>query len=1230
MFPSNNIDLIQDECKDLIHVPITIDCFQINALIDTGSAASFINNDIVKLIKLKTYELDSPASASVIGGQITIIYEYAIVEFTAKNEGKLVAYTHSFLIVSTMDEDIILGLDFCKAYISYIYFDENKIKMKNITNPNCTEEAYINLDPEILMMLGSDPNNTIDKNQQFNTLIYALAEVPLEKTRTPEINIQCAAFHTTVGYATSILPITTNDKDFDFDTIISTDNLEFREQIKNLISRYKHLFAVNASQLTKAKGIEHKFELTDYKPINKSPYRTSAKEKEIIKTQVNEMLEQQVIRPSKSDYASPVVLVKKKNGDMRFCIDNRALNAITVKDRFPLPLIDDLIHNLQGCHYISTFDLYSGYWQIPIKEDHKKYTAFICCEGLFEFNVLNFGLSNAPAVFQRLMQKVFSGYLWIFVLVYIDDIIIYSKTFKEHLVHLELAFKRLEEYNLKLQPKKCLFLPKETKFLGYIISNEGISPDVDKIIAVREFPKPKNQRDVRAFLGLTGYYRSMIQSYARIAKPLTTLLKKNPSTNNAPVEWNPNCEEAFQKLKNCLLNSPILAHFKAGEPLILYTDASNFAMGWVLHQLQDGRERVLVYGSKTFTATQLKYCVTDKECLAVVTAILKLRHFLAGENFIVRTDHHALCWLMKIKDVSGRLARYSLRLQEFDFKIEYKSGKAHNNCDALSRFPAAENHNDNQNSNEESIEEIPVYQITLKNYKCAKQRSNCLSLCEINTNYELNENYTIAEFPELGLIWKANVFKPTSNDQHKIYIEFIEKESKTIPVYNIEELDLKSLQKADPWISDLLVSLNKEKSKHKENFEIYNGLVYRKTFNDSGQPKRLLCIPRSIRPEVLQEVHAGLTGGHYGVMKTLHKIHDRFYWPKRDKTVRKFVQSCTCCQYRKIDQGKPKGLLQPIPIEKPFDLVGIDIVGKLPLTSDKQQYIISAVDYATRFAIVDSTENITAKDISDFFIKRIIGPFGCPRRLLTDRGRQFIAKGLESVLAYFNTDHSFCSKYHPQCQGLVERQNRTLVDSISKYCNTDQTNWSKILPFVQLAHNSSVGKSTQFSPHYALFGYEPTLPIDISLRLNIGSNFNNMENRWTDARTLVKQYLGEAQKEQKNAFDKKHREVIFNNGDLVAIYKKARKKGKNEKMMCNFSGPWIVLKKYDIPENLYLVANPSNLEMTENVPVVHMKKWYEREDENSEISEVSDIDDLSDPDDSNSRTHMGPSSAAAQ
>ena len=656
-----------------MRITIQVDCYKLDALIDTGSSLSFINSDIVKLLDLKQYELEDPVSTTVIGGLTSMIFYYTIVNFTAQQEDIPVEYSYSFLIVSDMDEDIILGLDFCKAHISYVYFNENIIMMKNNTNIEYTESKYIDIDPEILMLLGSDPQNNIDKLHQFNTLTLALHEITPEKTRIPVLNVKCAAYHITIGYPQPIYNQEPIKKDFDFNTIIGTDKPEYRDKLNNLILQYKHLFATDVSQLTKAKGIEHKFELTDYKPINKAPYRTSTKEKEIIKKQIEEMLRQNVIRPSKSDYASPVVLVKKKNGDMRFCVDNRALNAITIKDRFPLPLIDDLIHNLQGCQFISTFDLYSGYWQVPIKEDHKKYTAFICSEGLFEFNVLNFGLSNAPAVFQRLMQKVFSGYLWVFILVYIDDIIIYSKTFDDHLKHLEPTFKRLEEYNLKLQPKKCLFLPKETKFLGYIITNEGLAPDPDKILAVQEFPKPKNQRDVRAFLGLTGYYRAMIQSYARIAKPLTTLLKKNPSTKNGPIEWNAECEKAFQKLKGFLLSSPILAHFKAGEPLILYTDASDYAMGWVLQQLQDGRERVLVYGSRTFTPVQIKYCITDKECLAVVTAILKLRHFLAGEHFIVRTDHHALCWLMKIKDVSGRLARYALRLQEFDFSIEYKS-----------------------------------------------------------------------------------------------------------------------------------------------------------------------------------------------------------------------------------------------------------------------------------------------------------------------------------------------------------------------------------------------------------------------------------------------------------------------------------------------------------------------------------------------------------------------------
>ena len=1228
MFPNYNISN-RSFTNNLLYVTITIEDEEYEALIDTGSGASFIKNSIVTQHALPRIKTDHEIVLKLLNDFTAIIDEFTIINFTANHHGENEKYKHKVLIIPTMEEDIILGIDFCKSQVSYINFEENTIKIGNANRYNEITNTIIIYDNELINILGTDPENEPNEDYKFEIIYNALFDIPTERTRPGTVNVDISSYNIGVNYYQNKSNETTiqNNDVFDFNTIIKTEIDENRIELLDLIHRYRHLFAVSMNELSKAKGIEHKFELTDYKPINKAPYRTSAKEKEIIKTQVNEMLDQGVIRPSISDYASPVVLVKKKNGDMRFCVDNRALNAVTVKDRFPLPLIDDLIHHLQGCHYISTWDLFSGYWQVPIKEDHKKYTAFICSEGLFEFNVLNFGLTNAPAVFQRLMQKVFSGYLWVFVLCYIDDIVIYSKTFEDHLKHIELAFKRLEEFNLKLQPKKCVFLPKLTKFLGYIISENGIEPDTEKIQSVKDFPTPKNQRQVRAFLGLSGYYRSMIKNYAKVAKPLTNLLKHVSSTKNSPVEWTENCELAFLKLKESLTSKPILAHYKQGDPLILYTDASDFAMGWVLHQIQEGIERVLVYGSKTFTPTQSKYCSSDKECLAIVTAVIKLRHFLAGESFIIRTDHHALCWLMRIKDVSGRLARYSLRLQEYDFKIEYKSGKAHSNCDTLSRFPMKESET---NPKEDDVEEIPVYTAKIIEYKCSKDDKNCLSKCELQDTVCLIEDYPIATIDEIGFQWTSDVYLSTK--KRKLFIESKEaaQNIESIPNYNIEELNLVGLQTNDYWISNIKNSLAHENSKLHEKYEIHNNLVYRKTFDDKGQPKRLLCVPHSIRQEVLQEIHGGLTGGHFGFFKVAGKVRDRFYWPKRDKTIRKFLRSCTCCQFRKIDQGKPKGLLQPISIDKPFDLVGMDITGPLPKTADGKRYLLSAVDYATRFAIVDSSAETKAEDIANFFVNKIVSLFGCPKRILTDQGRQFIAAGLEKVLKYFNTDHSLCSKYHPQTQGLVERQNRTLIDSISMYCTTNQRNWSTVLPYIQLAHNSSKNKSTQFTPYYALIGVEPTLPIDISLRLDILPNFKALHDRWSDARELIKKHLKEAQRQQKADFDKKHREVIFNVGDLVAVYKKVRKVGVNEKMSNKYTGPWIIKKKYDIPENLYQVEDANLSGVTENVPVVRLKKWYNREEDETDLSDtrerqdpsnkeedaadVYDVQDLSEPD----------------
>ncbi|GFT93743.1 hypothetical protein TNCV_1693761 [Trichonephila clavipes] len=330
-------------------------------------------------------------------------------------------------------------------------------------------------------------------------------------------------------------------------------------------------------------------------------------------------------------------------------------------------------------------DLRSGYWQIEIDETDREKTAFITPEGLYEFKVMPFGLCNAPATFERMMDNLLRHFKWTMCLCYLDDIIVFSETFEDHLIRLRLVLKCLQEAGLKLNSKKCLFAAQEVKILGHLVSSNGVRPDPDKIKAVRNFPTPKNIHDIRSFLGLCSYFRRFIKGFCYLAEPLQSLLK-----SGVEFHWGPEEVEAFHSLKKALTSDPVLGMYDERASTEIHTDASGYGIGAVLVQIQNNVEKVIAYASRTLTKAEKNYSTTERECLAIVWATNKFRPYIFGKHFSVVTDNHSLCWLMNLKDPSGRLARWALRLQELDFDVKYKTGKKHSDADALSRNPVEE------------------------------------------------------------------------------------------------------------------------------------------------------------------------------------------------------------------------------------------------------------------------------------------------------------------------------------------------------------------------------------------------------------------------------------------------------------------------------------------------------------------------------------------------------------
>ena len=563
-----------------------------------------------------------------------------------------------------------------------------------------------------------------------------------------------------------------------------------------------------------------------------------------------------------------------------------------------------LLQVLNGLY--STIDLLSGYWQVGIAEKDKEKTAFITQEGLFEFNVMPFGLCNAPATFQRLMNLTLSGVLWSECLVYLDDIIIFGRTFEEHLSHLLSVLGRLREFGLKAKLSKCNFLQKKVLYLGHIISPEGIVTDPSKTQRIMDWPTPCNFKEVQQFLGLASYYRRFIQKFAEIARPLHRLTERGRD-----FKWTTECADAFAKLKFCLHSSPILAYPDFTLPFILDTDDCQYGIGAVLSQLQrDVTERVIAFASRVMSKAERKYSVTRKELLAAVTYIHHFRPFLLGRHFVLRTDHGSLQWLHFIREPEGQLARWMERLQEYDFEIQHRKGHNHQNADALSRYPT----------------HLSDHPLTKDHHRpdTSELFPSCFAtLCSV-TAYQSS-----------GLA------------------------ERTIP-------DLQPLQQDDDLIGPILKAvIEKERPSRKvtqgkdrnfylllqqwDQLYIQQGLLFRRYEDCHGNEKwAQWVVPLALQKEILNDLHSGAVGGHLGEDKTLNRLRERFYWPGHTEDVRKWCQQCSECAMRKTPVPKQRAQHTNVHPGYPLQLVAMDLLGPLPESSQKNSYVLVVSDYFTR------------------------------------------------------------------------------------------------------------------------------------------------------------------------------------------------------------------------------------------------------------------------------------------
>ncbi len=861
-----------------------------------------------------------------------------------------------------------------------------------------------------------------------------------------------------------------------------------RQRLQMMLAAYTEVFSQGPHDLGRTNRVYHEINTADHRPIKQAPRRLPYHRQVEVRKIIAEMERNGIIRPSESPWASPVVLVTKPDSTLRFCIDMRRLNDVTIKDAYPLPRIDDSLDQLTGSRWYTSLDLASGYWQVELKPEDREKTAFTTMGALYEFNVMPFGLCNAPGTFQRLMDCVLAGLQWNTCLVYIDDIIIYSRTFDEHLIHLQQVFDRLKDSGLKVKPSKCSFCVQEVLFLGHKVSEKGISANPAKIAAVQGWPVPTNLKEVRSFVGLASYYRKFIKSFSTMARPLTRLMEKN-----AVFKWTEDCQEAFTILKVALTTSPILSFPQFELPFILDTDASDFGLGYILSQVVDGKEHVISYGSRTLSRPERNYCVTRRELLAVVEGVKHYKHYLTGRKFTIRTDHGSLTWLVKKKEPEGQVARWIEVLSGFEFEIKHRPGQLHRNADALSRVPCKQ------------CTRVGVHVVEVESEFGRQQQEDL----EMGPVFDAIRQGTLLESP-----------RPRTK-----YITQLVQQWESLQV-----------------VEDVL----------------------RRVFDD-GKSQRI--VPTGMVKQILSGVHdLAAGGGHLGIRKTLSKVKDKYYWPGWRRDVEVWCKTCPECVRRKKQIPSVRAPLHGQIPGFPFQRVGIDVLGPLPLTNRGNKYIIVVQDYYTKwveaYAVPDQEATTVARRLVDDFVCR----FGAPFSLHSDQGRNFESKIFQEMCQQLGITKTRTTSYHPMSDGLVERFNRTLESMLSQYVNEAQVDWDIHLPKVLMAFRCGEQESTGFSPNYLVFGREIGLPVELVVGSpeedkDLSSYVRNQRNAFVEAFSRVNTKLLKSHDKQKVQYDRRSTgNTELRVGDSVWLFNPSVKRGRTKKLSRAWSGPLTVIK----------------------------------------------------------------------